>query len=71
VSLIGFGEDEGDEIDHLANLRAEVVDTFEKMPKSQRLDDVAIQHAVRLCVRRLINDSFGRKPLTEVHVTRV
>jgi ribonuclease J len=71
VSLIGFGEDEGDEIDHLADLRNEVAEAFEKMPKSQRLDDVAIQHAVRLAVRRLINESFGRKPVTEVHVSRV
>ena len=46
-------------------------DAVEQMPKSTRLDDAAIRHAVSLSVRRYINEIHGKKPMTDVHVVRV
>lgn len=69
VSFKGFSEDEGGP--GLVAARKAALEAFEEMPKSQRMDDVAIQHQVRLAVRRSLNEYFGKKPVTDVHVVRL
>ncbi|HVY13523.1 MAG TPA: ribonuclease J [Alphaproteobacteria bacterium] len=71
VSLIGLGEGPDADDSETLDVRDAVIQAFQQMPKSQRLDDVAIQHSVRQAVRRTLNDIYGRKPITEVHVVRV
>jgi ribonuclease J len=72
ITVKGFGHDDSDESDKDRNaLRRVVVDAFEEMPKSARLDDVAIQHAIKIAVRRALNELYGKKPVTDVHVMRV
>lgn len=54
-----------------ADLAAIVCDAIDAMPKSTRIDDGAVRHAVGLAVRRHINEVHGKKPVTDVHVVRV
>jgi len=70
VSLMGLVDGEGDHTLQ-ENLGALAHDAVEAMPKSTRIDDAAVRHAVALAVRRHINEVHGKKPLTEVHVVRV
>jgi ribonuclease J len=71
VSLIGFSRDEDGEDDYMEDVKDAVIHAYQQMPKSQRLDDVAIQHAVRIAARKTMNELYGKKPVTDVHVVRV
>jgi ribonuclease J len=71
VSLIGLNKEQDGEDSYLEDVRATVIEAFERMPKSQRLDDVAIQHSVRQAARRVLKEIYGKKPITDVHVARV
>ena len=70
VTLMGLAEE-----NETARLRddimAEVLDALDSLPKSSRLDDKALRHAVSGAARRLLQDSYGKKPVTEVHLVRV
>ncbi|MDE2029991.1 MAG: ribonuclease J [Alphaproteobacteria bacterium] len=70
VSLMGLIDGEG-EATLQGNLSAIAHDAVEEMPKSTRIDDAAVRHAVALAVRRHIRDVHGKKPVTDVHVVRV
>ena len=41
------------------------------MPASARRNDDAVSEKVRIAVRRVFRDSFGKKPVTQVHLVRV
>jgi ribonuclease J len=70
VTLMGIAEGgNGDALQ--GNLAALAHDTVEAMPKSARIDDAAVRHAVTLAVRRAVNEIHGKKPVTDVHVVRV
>ncbi len=70
VSVIGIIE--GESLVALQeNLAALAHDVVEEMPKSSRIDDAAVRHAISLAVRRRINEIQGKKPVTDVHVVRV
>jgi ribonuclease J len=71
VSLIGLNKEQDGEDSYLEDVRATVIEAFDRMPKSQRLDDVAIQHSVRQAARRVLKEIYGKKPITDVHVARV
>lgn len=71
ISLMGFGAREGEAEEDKNDIRAAVIAAFEAMPKSQRIDNVAVQHAVRVAARRALNELYGKKPMTDVHVVRV
>lgn len=71
LSFMGFGTREGQQEDDVNDVRAAVIEAFEAMPKSQRIDDVAVQHALRTAVRKAVNELYGKKPMTDVHVVRV
>ena len=72
VTIKGFGVDDSARSEQDKNIaRNAVIDAFETMPKSQRIDDVAVQHAIKNALRRAMNERYGKKPVTEVHVMRV
>jgi ribonuclease J len=70
ISLMGVMEGEGEENvrGHLAAIASDIV---ENMPKSSRIDDAAVRHAVAIAVRKHINETHGKKPVTDVHVVRI
>jgi len=70
VSLMGLMEGEGENDVH-GHLSAIAHDAVEQMPKSTRIDDAAVRHAVALAVRKHINETHGKKPVTDVHVVRI
>ncbi len=70
VSLMGV-IDEGNENGLQEDLSAIAHDAVENMPKSTRIDDAAVRHAVSLAVRKHINAHHGKKPMMDVHVVRV
>jgi ribonuclease J len=70
VTLIGLVDGDGEQT-MVANLSAIAHDAVEQMPKSTRIDDAAVRHAVALVVRRHVNEVHGKKPITDVHVVRV
>ncbi|GGF40559.1 MBL fold hydrolase [Aliidongia dinghuensis] len=41
------------------------------LPAGSKTDDEAVREAARLAIRRSLNNSIGKKPVTEVHVVRV
>jgi ribonuclease J len=53
------------------DLSAIAHDAVEGMAKSSRIDDAAVRHAVALVVRKHINETHGKKPVTDVHVVRI
>lgn len=72
ITIKGFGVDDSARSEQDKNIaRGAVIEAFETMPKSQRIDDVAVQHAIKGAVRRAMNERYGKKPMTEVHVMRV
>jgi len=70
IALMGLA-DEGEDASLSASIAAAVLDAIESMPKSTRLDDAAVRHAAAQGVRRLLVETYGKKPIIEVHVVRV
>ncbi|MDE1901123.1 MAG: ribonuclease J [Alphaproteobacteria bacterium] len=70
VALMGLIDGEGDATLQ-GNLSAIAHDAVDQMPKSTRIDDAAVRHAVAQAVRRHINAVHGKKPVTDVHVVRI
>ncbi|MBI1272824.1 MAG: RNase J family beta-CASP ribonuclease [Alphaproteobacteria bacterium] len=70
VSLLGIVGAEAD-MDLLDDVVTAIEVAIENMPKSTRIDDKAVAHTVMQAVRRIMKDEQGKKPLTEVHITRV
>ncbi|MGB9151492.1 MAG: ribonuclease J [Alphaproteobacteria bacterium] len=70
VSLMGLMEGEGENDVH-GHISAIAFDAVEAMPKSTRIDDAAVRHAVAVAVRKHLNETHGKKPVTDVHVVRI
>jgi len=70
VTLMGLVEIDS-ETNLQEDLSALIMDTVDDMPKSSRIDDAALRHAVALAVRRRMNELHGKKPVTDVHVVRI
>jgi ribonuclease J len=70
VTLIGLVEETA-QAALQEELAALIQDTVDELPKSTRIDDAAVRHAVALAVRRRFNEIQGKKPVTDVHVVRV
>jgi len=70
ITLMGLtdGDKETALREELAALAHDAVD---EMPKSARIDDAAVRHAVTLAVRRHVKEIHGKKPVTDVHVVRI
>ena len=71
VDLVGIPEKNtaGEIIDEI--VFDVVVSTVEGLPRARRRDPDAIAEAVRRAVRATINEHWGKKPLSYVHVLRV
>lgn len=70
VSLLGIGDDDGN-MALQEEIAAAAHDAIENMPKSTRIDDAAVRHAVAQVSRRLLQDVHGKKPVMDVHVVRI
>lgn len=70
VALMGLSDDAGD-LHMQEEIAAAAHDAIDNMPKSTRLDDAAVRHAVAQAARRLLQEHQGKKPVTEVHVVRL
>ena len=70
VTLMGLIDKENDHVLQ-EDLAAIAFDTIEQMPKSSRIDDAAVRHAVSLSLRKHIYEIHGKKPVTDVHVVRI
>lgn len=70
ITLMGL-VDESSKDALIADIIPLILDSIEEMPKSSRVDDAAVRHAVTLAVRRHVNEVHGKKPVTDVHVVRV
>jgi ribonuclease J len=68
VSVQGLGEDETASAEELSQRVAAAVN--ELSPREKR-DDAALREAARLAVRRSLKDWHGKKPVTQVHLTRI
>jgi len=63
--------DGDDDRDAMLDVIDSVREAVAELPRASRLDDDALRNKVRAAVRRSLNHSHGKKPLTEVHVVRV
>ncbi|WP_207458522.1 ribonuclease J [Azospirillum sp. SYSU D00513] len=63
--------DEASERDALLDVVDAVRESVAELPKTARLDDEQVRQAVRIAVRRTLNASHGKKPVTDVHLVRV
>jgi len=70
VALMGLSESDGD-VRFVEEIGAAAHDAIDNMPKSTRIDDAAVRHAVSQAVRRLMQEAQGKKPVMEVHVVRI
>ena len=70
ISLMGLVEGAGATALQ-GDLSALAYDAIEALPKSSRIDNAAVRHAVAMAVRRHVNEVHGKKPVTDVHVVRV
>jgi len=70
VSLMGLTDD-GTSAGLDGDLAAVAHDAIEAMPKSTRTDDAAVKHTVAQATRRFLQETRGKKPVTDVHLVRV
>jgi len=70
VSLLGL-VDEAQDAGLLSEVAADVRAAFEALSAADRGDDETVREAARLVVRRVLNVTLGRKPVTEIHVVRL
>jgi ribonuclease J len=70
VTLLGVEDDS-----HVAALREDladaVLDAVEAMSKSTLSDDAAVRSGIMQTARRHLNETYGKKPVLEVHLVRV
>jgi ribonuclease J len=71
VDLVGIPEKNslGEELDDI--VFDVVVSTVEGLPRVRRRDPDALAESVRLAVRSVLNEQWGKKPICLVHVLEV
>ena len=70
ASLMGLADGEGGTA-LIGEIVAIAHDAVDAMPKSTRIDDAAVRHTVAQKVRKLLQETYGKKPLVEVHLVRI
>ena len=71
VTLMGLAEDDRTEATLCEDVIAVSLDALESLPKSARIDDQAVRHAIAQSARKLLQESHGKKPVMDVHIVRV
>ncbi|NDG04935.1 MAG: MBL fold metallo-hydrolase, partial [Alphaproteobacteria bacterium] len=72
VTFVGITDRDAPEDAKLREEAAEeIVAALEQMPKSARLDDNAIKNMAGQALRKLLNTAFAKRPMLEIHVSRV
>lgn len=69
VALMGLADNLDASVQE--DVAAVVHDAIEAMPKSTRIDDAAVRHAVAQAARRLLQETHGKKPVMDVHLVRI
>ena len=67
--LVEPGSDDAIQIERTALEIA--VGTLNSLPMADRRDDGAAAEAVRVAVRRFFRDTFGKRPVTTIHLVRI
>ena len=70
VALMGILED-GENTSLQKEIAAVIHDAIEAMPKSTRIDNVAVKHTAAGAARRYLKESHGKKPVMDVHLVRI
>jgi ribonuclease J len=71
IAAMGLFDGDPQAPDLLRDLSEQVRDAVERLPAGGRRDDDVVREAVRSAVRRSLNQSHGKKPVTDVHLVRV
>jgi len=61
----------GEDAEDTMSLTKAVEKAINAMPAGSKMDDEAVRETTRLAIRRMLSNSLGKKPVTEVHVVRV
>lgn len=67
-SAVGLMEQDSPEF---AQMDAAIKAALEKMPPEARADDKTVVDTVKSCVRKVVMESCGRRPMVDVHLVRV
>ena len=68
ISTLGvIGEDDEDA---LGVVRETIEEVVVATPEGRRGDDAALKEALRIAVRRVFRDRFGKRPVTSIHLVR-
>ncbi|HBO59241.1 MAG TPA: MBL fold hydrolase, partial [Alphaproteobacteria bacterium] len=67
-SAVGLMEQDSPEF---AQMDEAIKAAMEKMPPEARLDDKTVVDTVKSCVRKVVMESCGRRPMVDVHLVRV
>ena len=67
-SAVGLMEQDSPEF---AQMDESIKAAMEKMPPEARLDDKTVVDTVKSCVRKVVMESCGRRPMVDVHLVRV
>ncbi|HEY0832937.1 MAG TPA: ribonuclease J [Azospirillum sp.] len=70
IAVMGLLDDQL-EHDTLLDVVDAVREAVAALPRNARLDDTLVRDATRVAVRRSLNASHGKKPVTEVHLVRI
>ncbi|MGH6934029.1 MAG: ribonuclease J [Dongiaceae bacterium] len=63
--------DPEDNAEAVADVATAIAEAVRKIAPKDRADDGAVKEAARLALRRSLNASHGKKPVTDVHLIRV
>ena len=69
VTVQGLVEEQDAET--LAALGDRLGQAIAELPASLRRDDEAVREAARLAMRRSLKASYGKKPVTDIHIVRL
>ena len=61
----------GEDAEDTMSLTKAVEKAINAMPAGAKMEDEAVRETTRLAIRRMLSNSLGKKPVTEVHVVRV
>ena len=71
VQISTLGVMEADDKNAIGVVRETIEEVVVGTPAGRRGDDVALKEALRIAVRRVFRDRFGKRPVTSIHLVRV
>jgi ribonuclease J len=71
VAILGLAEGDEAREQERATAATAVRDAVDALPLSARRDDERLREVIRLAARRAVGESFGKRPVTQVHLVRL